>query len=123
MTPRENSGFRMIRRRWLWLTTIIGVVLIIGAGTIWLLVPPDPITVANCDRIKAGMSAAQIEDILGRKPDEILVVGGIELERIWIGRTGSIDVAFDVKGFVVSRMPFLSIGGDSFLDRLRSWLP
>ena len=113
----------MFRRRRLWGAILIGVMLLGGVVCLLLVVPPDRITERNCNRIKPGMSPAQVEDILGRKPDAVITVGGIELQRTWIGRTGSIDVAFDDDGRVVSRMPFMRMREESVWDRLRSWFP
>ena len=100
---------------------LIGVMLLAGGVCPWIVAPSDQITERNCNRIEPGMSAAQVEAILGRKPDTVLTLGEIELQRTWIGRTGSIDVAFDDNGLVVSRMPFMRMREESFLDRLRSW--
>jgi hypothetical protein len=102
---------------------LIGVMLLGAVVCVWLVAPPDRITERNCNRIEPGMTAAQVEDILGRKPDAVITVGGIELQRTWIGRTGSIDVAFDHDGRVVSRMPFMRMREEAVLDRLRSWFP
>jgi hypothetical protein len=113
----------MFKRRWLQATMLISVLLMAGAVCLSLISPSDRITERNWHRIKPGMSAAQVEDLLGRKPDAAVTVGGIELQRTWIGRTGSIDVAFDGEGLVVSRLPFLRTREESFLDRLRSWFP
>jgi hypothetical protein len=113
----------MVRRKWLWGAVLLGVVLLGGVACLLLAAPPDRITERNCNKIVPGMTAAQVEDILGRKPDAIVTVGGVELQRTWIGRTGSIDVAFDDDGRVVSRMPFMRMREESVLERLRSWLP
>ncbi len=113
----------MYRRKWLRVMILIAVMLILGGGSLWLTAPSDRITRRNCERIEPGMSAAQVEDLLGRKPDAAITVGGIELQRTWIGRTGAIDVAFDDNGLVVSRMPFMSMREETFLDRLLSWWP
>jgi hypothetical protein len=108
--------------RWqMWAGFLVVLVLLVGVGTLCLVGPQDRITERNCNRIKPGMSAAEVEDILGRKPDAVITVGGVELQRTWIGRTGAIDVTFDDNDRVVSRMPFMRMHEESFLDRLRSW--
>jgi hypothetical protein len=114
----------MVKRKWLLRLTILVCFLLLAVGLcLWLVSPSDRITERNCNRVEPGMSAAQVEDLLGRKPDAVITVGGIELQRTWLGRTGSIDVAFDDHGQVVSHMPFLRLREESFLERLRSWLP
>ena len=102
---------------------LISMMLLAGGVCLLLVVPSDRITQANCNRIRPGLSATQVEDILGRKPDGVITVGGNEFQRTWIGRTGSIDVTFDAEGNVVSRMPFLRFREESILERIRSWIP
>jgi hypothetical protein len=98
-------------------------IMLMASGVLFLLVvPSDRITQANCNRIRPGLSATQVEDILGRKPDGVINLGG-NIQRTWIGRTGSIDVTFDGEGNVVSRMPFLQFREASILERIRSWIP
>jgi hypothetical protein len=100
---------------------LVGVMVLIAAAYAWLVTTGDQITERNCNRIEQGMSEAEVEAIMGRKPDGVITVEGIELQRTWIGRTGSIDVAYDDNGHVVSRMPFMRTGEPSLLDRLQSW--
>jgi hypothetical protein len=95
-------------------------------GAILLLFSPiDPINRRNLNRIEVGMTAAQVEEILGRGPDEIMTVGGIEVFRVWIGARLTIQVSFNENGLVTFRdaMPFGRQGQESFLDRLRANLP
>jgi hypothetical protein len=66
----------MYRRRWLQVATLISIMLLAGGVLLLLVVPSDRITQDNCNRIRPGLSAAQVEDILGRKPDGVVTVAG-----------------------------------------------
>jgi hypothetical protein len=48
---------------------VLGVGLLLGAGVFVLWPRPDRITQENCDRIKEGMSFAEVEAILGPPGD------------------------------------------------------
>ncbi len=89
--------------RWL----IVGATLI--AGVLLAIITsitrtPDPISRTNCQRIESGMTLSEVEAILTRKADSAITIGGAELGKVWIGRDGSVLVAFDDKERVVSRM-------------------
>src|SRR5262245_33696310 len=112
----------MGKRIGLWGVTIIAVLILAGGAYLSLAVSPDRITATNSDRIIRGMSAEQVEEILGRKPDEVTsYVVGLEFQT-WVGRAGFIEVSFDNSGHV-QRATFVQTEKQSLLDRLRSWLP
>jgi hypothetical protein len=114
----------MSKRRRLAIAALIGVALLASALAPWLLLTRDPISRATFNRIETGLSAAEVDEILGRKPDHVLTVGEVELERVWVGRRFTISVAFDENGLVVSRMstPIGRDGEETILDRLQARL-
>jgi hypothetical protein len=121
----EQQRTAMFQRRWLVLAAL-AILAIITIGAILLLLSPiDSINRRNLNRIEVGMTAARVEEILGRAPDEIMTVGGIELFRVWTGARLTIQVSFNEKGLVTFRdaMPFGREGQESFFDRLRANLP
>ncbi len=83
------------------------------------------ITSISCDNIRAGMSGAQVNDILGRTADQqyhpwdisVLLApapGTIpEWEKIWIGKDkAAIIVHFDTDGKVCNKQFFVKLGED-----------
>src|SRR5437660_1303258 len=97
----------MFRRRWVCITTLIALVLVVvSAGIILLGVPPDEISRANFNRIQPGMSVAEVEGILGRKPDGINKFHGdlVVQQHEWMGPRSAIYVIFDNSGPVVDKI-------------------
>jgi hypothetical protein len=108
--------------RWrIWIVAL-AVLALLGVALIWSLYRPDPISRRNANRIEPGMTVAQVENLLGRKPDEVMTVGGSYFGHFWLGPSGSVLVRFDDEGLVVSRM-FTPSGEESPIDGLISWLP
>jgi hypothetical protein len=95
-----------MRRRKLLLVLAGLAVVFCAAGAFLLWVQPSSVTRENCDRIKAGMSRAEVEAILGPPGDYttgprvqiIMESGGLEMhrpDRTWNGDEGVFSVWFD----------------------------
>jgi hypothetical protein len=102
----------MRSRRLLWCLGA-GVFLLLGGGALFLAahVLRDRITPDNCDRIQVGMSAEEVNTILGRPPDleipmragPILEPGAWLDEKIWSGERWEILVDLDHHGRVTAK--------------------
>ena len=99
--------------------------LLIG-GSVLVLLPRDPITQANCDRIKQGMSEAEVAAILGREKDETWGWGQLHLW--WKGARGTIrvDVAqvrnMPEPSYAVVSAGFTPSPPQTVLEKIRDWL-
>jgi len=106
-----------MKRKLVWVCLLVSP-LVIG-GTVLFLLPRDPITQANCDRIKQGMSEAEVVAILGREKDELQ--WGWFLT--WKGPTGSICVHFPTGDRrIVRSAVFRQSQPKNILEKLRDWL-
>jgi hypothetical protein len=79
----------------------------LAAGLLYAL-SDDRVTEANCQRVGAGMTEAEVDAILGApdKPRMPLVKGHLpwptaEYARVWRGRTGDIFVICDAEGIAL----------------------
>jgi hypothetical protein len=119
----------MNRRRFLLLGTF-GALVLLGALGYLLLRSGAPISQAGCDRIKLGMSLADVEAILGRPAgdyhDRPLVSNlrpgpapGL-VQKVWIENAGAVVVHFDNNDRVMHAhfAPKLN-PNESFLEKLR----
>jgi hypothetical protein len=90
----------------------------------------DPVTEANCTRIRAripaGITEAEVQALFGRPPDKKgrndngEPVGPF---RVWTGRRGSIKVWLSEDSAPrVTYAWFRAAPAERFLDRLRGWL-
>jgi hypothetical protein len=93
----------MNKRRTLYLAFVCAGFLVVG---LFYTLSNDLVTEANCRRVVAGMTQAEVDAILGR-PDKprIAVVRGrlhpyptADYGRSWSGRSGQILVIFDADG-------------------------
>jgi hypothetical protein len=91
-----------IRTRRLLLIALSGVAVALAVG-VWLLRPADRVTADNCERIRAGMTAGEVEALLGSPADDEarpdLVDGSVT--RLWNGGDGSILVVSQADGIVL----------------------
>jgi hypothetical protein len=82
----------MTRRTWLILSAVV-LLSLVGVG-MYLATPPKPgVTRANFLRLHQGMSEEQVEEILGRKADDVMVVTG-GCDASWSGPEGDIEIGF-----------------------------
>jgi hypothetical protein len=99
--------------------------LLIG-GSVLVLLPRDPITQANCDRIRQGMSEAEVAAILGREKDETWGWGQLHLW--WKGARGTIRVDVAQVGnmpepsYAVLSAWFTPSPPQTVLEKIRDWL-
>jgi hypothetical protein len=124
-------------RRWAVLMTLLVVAVAVAVGLVFL--PSNRVTRENCERIKEGMTEAEVRDILGKPwenslldPDEPepetfwSASGTIKRSRLdvlakrWDGNSLVVFVFFDADGRV--RYPGVAIGVLD-PDRSRSSLP
>ncbi len=98
----------MTRRRLLCLGGL--GILGLGAGVSAVLLAPDRITPASCERVRIGMAKSEVEAILGRAPDMpglnfLAPRPGAEPseEWVWLGRRWVIVVQYDASGAVCNR--------------------
>jgi hypothetical protein len=124
----------MTRRRLL-LFALAAAVVLFGAS-IWLLWPRAcAITQENIDRIKVGMTFAEVEQILGGPPRDENHRGALYIDalhishahkeddcRQWIGQEHGVTVYFADQRVSASRHGDVVWLEESFLDRLRRWL-
>src|SRR5690348_37792 len=68
-TPKESA----VKRKLAWVCLLVSP-LVLG-GAVFYFLPRDPITQANCDKIKPGMTEKEVDAILGRRKTEILATG------------------------------------------------
>ena len=110
-----------MKRKLVWVCLLVSP-LVIG-GTVLFLLPRDPITQANCDRIKQGISEAEVVAILGREKDEEW--GWVQLHH-WIGPSGIIMVDFvganTPSDLIVQRAWFTPSRPETMLEKIRNWL-
>jgi hypothetical protein len=128
----------MRRRR---LLLCVGVVACLGlavGGFVWLTLPPPGVTRENYERIREGMSQADVEAVLGVPPgaygrggiaeiassNSILVFDPSWRTECWAGDTISIQVSFDTDGRVAWKSYSVILREqETFWERLRRLLP
>jgi hypothetical protein len=88
----------MRNRRLLWCLGA-GAFLLLAGFTVFVFVHvlPDRITPENCNRIKVGMTEAEVKAILGRPPDldNIWATRSFVKISIWVGEQWIIAVRFN----------------------------
>src|SRR5713226_6795075 len=83
----------MTKKRLAWVSLLVSPLVLGGAAL--CLSDRDPITQANCDRIKKGMTEKEVETILGREKDEVDEFEGptkVVTCFVWQGSRGTILV-------------------------------
>jgi hypothetical protein len=80
-----------MRRRTL-LVALAGLAVVVAAGTValWPRAEPNRITQENCDRIKEGMSRAEVEAILGPPGDYRTGLGESRVGEVVYGNYGNV---------------------------------
>lgn len=118
-----------VKPRLVWcMATITTIGLAAWFWSLYLAPLADPISQFNCDRIKPGMTRAEVEAILGRPAD--LTVGYTNpegaIERLggtWLGERGSILLVYE-KGDsdTVHSVSFARREVPGLIERLKVWL-
>jgi hypothetical protein len=145
--PPPRRRFRLLR----W--SVFGLALVLFLTIIVVLFRPrDPITQANWQNIRTGMTEKEVQDILGRPgmdvkqyEHQLWALGKLEYDDVplreperrlefaagdevteykcWIGRRGCITVTLDHTGRVQSKsFAGFRIADPNLLERLRYWL-
>jgi hypothetical protein len=109
------------KRVWVCLLVFLFVLVVL-----LVLLPRDPITQANCDKIQPGMTLKQVEAILGKSSDRLIAFTG-EVGLVWYGKTAGIHVCFDrppeLDGALVKNVYFITReNSKNLLEKIRDWL-
>jgi hypothetical protein len=95
----------------------------------WLLWPPTAITPKNAERIRPGMTLAEVEAILGGpardeapKQPPLVNIQSVRPDREWNSDQVSVCVFLDAAGRVRECRAFLVPRPPGPVDRLRRWL-
>src|SRR5262245_14611352 len=111
---RENYVERGTPTHWRLVRRIVAVVLFIALVAIvveWALLP-HRYTQEEADQIQPGMTATEVEELLGRPPDETAGGGRFAM---WKSRASAIDVVY--QDGRVERVVFKSGPAPSFCQR------
>jgi hypothetical protein len=118
----------MTRRTRLFLFAALAV-LAVGLAA-WLFAPPEPtaITVANADRIRNGMTLAEVETLLGgparnesEVPNNGIMITRAADDPCWVSTRIVVIVSFDDNGRVDNHGVF-PLHQNRFFDTIRRWL-
>ena|SRR5579864_6339149 len=100
-----------------WVCLLVSPLVLGGAA--FCLADRDPITQANCDRIKPGMTLKDVETILGREKDGLLDNGS----PYWTGSRGEIIIMVNGELDLVHRAIFIKEETEqTLLEKIRNWL-
>src|SRR5262249_33352868 len=97
LSKKSNAGLACeprisaMKRKLAWVCLLV-CPLVIG-GAVLVLLPRDPITQANCDKIENGMTLTEVETLLGRKKDYEFATDTGPRHFIWFGPRGIIFVS------------------------------
>jgi hypothetical protein len=117
------------RKRLAWICLLVSPLVLGGAA--FCLSDRDPITQANCDRIKKGMSLKEVEDLLEKQPPSLIDGGASSGIVVWRGARGRICVSYsgpfmfldspdDSPNLVIHAV--FTPDSRTILDKLRNWL-
>ena len=112
-----------MKRKLAWVCLLVSPLVLSGA---YFVLPRDPITQANCDKINQGMTLKEVEAILGKKSCWVPALSCQE-GYVWHGKTGSIyvysDRAPELEGALVRRVDFVTHeNSQGLLEKIRDWL-
>jgi hypothetical protein len=110
-----------MKRKRAWVCLLVSL-LVLG-GLLFLLFPRDPITQANCDRIKSGMTDKDVEELLGTHSDPAAPKTPNTSMLTWKGSRGMIYVEFVNFGKTVGAGAwFVQSEPKNLRERIRDWL-
>jgi hypothetical protein len=107
-----------MKKKLAWLCLLVSPLVLGGAA--FCLSDRDPITKANCDRIKEGMTEKEVVAILGRKWDVEASLGGDRHAFQWDGSRGTIDVRMEKA--VVDSAFFMPGPPQTVFEKVIDWL-
>jgi SmpA / OmlA family len=92
-----------------------------AAFAIWWLIPADLVTEAGCDQIQVGMTAQEVEAILGRPADRLRhdAVNDDDIVMTWMGSRAEVDLTFDSNGRVCDKYSVPAFPGGWWGEFLR----
>jgi|SRR5579864_196945 len=106
-----------MKKKLAWVCLLVSPLVLGGAA--FCLADRDPITQANCDKIKPGMTLKEVETILGREKD--CYAGDCEQDVVWIGTRGKIIVRRDEDPITLPPL-FVPSPPKTIFEKIRSWL-
>jgi hypothetical protein len=113
-----------MRKRLILATVAVAVIACIVLAALATLPPRSGVTKANFDRIKAGMSRAEVEELFGRPADTSYLHGGLKIRHtveVWHGVEGEATIICDeARGLVADEQ--WSARDESILQRVRRLL-
>jgi hypothetical protein len=115
-----------MKRKLAWVCLLVSPLVVAGAP--YCLLPRDPISRANCDKIKKGMPISEVVAILGRDKDDVCFAfhmkGWGMPAFIWKGKEGAIRV--DINSMhpphFVDNVEFFPSEPRTIFGWLRNWL-
>jgi hypothetical protein len=112
----------MTRKRLAWVCLIVTPLVLGGAA--FCLSDRDPITQANCAKIKPGMTEKEVETLLGRKEDQVCYCCWGPSFHMWKGSRGTISVCMQEMADpdVVESASFSPSEPRPILEKIRKWL-
>jgi hypothetical protein len=110
-----------MKRKLAWVCLLV-LPLVLGSAALCFS-DRDPITKANCDRIKNGMALSEVEALLGRGMDSKLASQLGPALCCWQGSRGTIMVVMDFADpSLVETARFSASEPRTIFDKIRNWL-
>lgn len=115
-----------MKRKLAWVCLLVSLLLLGGAA--FCFGDRDPISQANCDRIKRGMTEKEVEDILGRGKDWVDEFEGptkVATCFVWKGSRGTILVGIAdplANPPLVIDAIFWESSPQTIVEKMRNWL-
>jgi hypothetical protein len=111
----------MTKKRLAWVCLIVSPLVLGGAA--FCLSDRDPITKANCDKIKRGMTEKEVDAILGTEKVSEFDRDGRPADFIWQGSRGRIIVLMGKSDpALVNLAHFIPAAPETIFEKIRNWL-